>query len=43
MTERLRDAEDVGDEIRVGNLMPYTGPLSAFAAIGKLRRPISTW
>ena len=23
------------DEIRIGNLMPYTGPLSEFAAIGK--------
>jgi branched-chain amino acid transport system substrate-binding protein len=36
MTERLRAAEDVGDEIRVGNLIPYTGPLPAFAAIGKV-------
>ena len=22
-------------EIRIGNIMPYTGPLAAFAAIGK--------
>jgi branched-chain amino acid transport system substrate-binding protein len=36
MTESLRDAADVGDEIRIGNLMPYTGALSAFAAIGKV-------
>ena len=23
------------DEIRIGNIMPYTGPLAAFAAIGR--------
>src|SRR5712671_2679095 len=28
-----RSADD--EEIRIGNLMPYTGPLAEFAAIGK--------
>src|SRR5215475_12909872 len=35
MTEKPRDAATVGGEIRIGNVMPYTGHLSAFAAIGK--------
>ena len=35
MTEKPRDAPPVGGEIRIGNLMPYTGSLSAFATIGK--------
>ena len=31
-----RSDQSAGDtEIRIGNLMPYTGPLAAFAAIGK--------
>jgi branched-chain amino acid transport system substrate-binding protein len=34
MSEKPRDAASDG-EIRIGNLMPYTGPLSTFAAIGK--------
>ena len=29
-------------EIRIGNIMPYTGPLAAFAAIGRAEPPIST-
>src|SRR5882762_2472385 len=35
---RARLAPDLGgadDEIRVGNIMPYTGPLAAFATIGR--------
>ena len=31
-------APDLGgpdDEIRIGNIMPYTGPLAAFATIGR--------
>jgi branched-chain amino acid transport system substrate-binding protein len=35
MTEKPRDAAPAAGEIRIGNLMPYSGPLSAFAAIGK--------
>ena len=35
MTEKAREAVPPGGEIRIGNLMPYTGPLSVFAAIGK--------
>src|SRR6202171_4355695 len=37
----LTDADEVSDfgvsdaEIRIGNIMPYTGPLAAFATIGK--------
>ena len=34
MSEKPREPA-TSDEIRIGNLMPYTGPLSAFAAIGK--------
>ena len=33
-----RLAPDLGgpdDEIRIGNIMPYTGPLAAFASIGR--------
>ena len=30
-----RDQSAVEEEIRIGNLMPYTGPLAEFAAIGK--------
>ena len=29
-------------EIKVGNIMPYSGPASAYATIGKTERPIST-
>jgi hypothetical protein len=36
----LQPADDT--EIRIGNLMPYTGPLAEFSAIGRLKRPIST-
>src|SRR5215472_5366905 len=36
MTEKPRDSVPAGGEIRIGNLMPYTGALSAFAAIGKV-------
>jgi len=32
----LQRADDANDtEIRIGNLMPYTGPLAEFSAIGK--------
>src|SRR3974390_2763921 len=30
-----RDREQGDSEIRIGNLMPYTGPLAAFGAIGR--------
>lgn len=30
-----QDAAATDGEIRIGNIMPYTGPLAAFAAIGK--------
>jgi branched-chain amino acid transport system substrate-binding protein len=43
MTERPRDAADVGDDIRIGNLMPYTGVLSAFAAIGTAEASYFDW
>ncbi len=35
MSEKSRDPAVSDGEIRIGNLMPYTGPLSAYAAIGK--------
>lgn len=35
MSENPRDPAASGGEIRIGNLMPYTGPLSTYAAIGK--------
>ena len=30
-----QDTGTTGDEIRIGNIMPYTGPMAAFATIGK--------
>ena len=35
MSLKRGDQSTGDDEIRIGNLMPYTGPLSEFAAIGK--------
>lgn len=36
MSEKPRDPAATSDsEIRIGNLMPYTGPLSVYGAIGK--------
>ena len=35
MSLKRGDQSADDDEIRIGNLMPYTGPLSEFAAIGK--------
>ena len=35
MSLKRADQSAGEDEIRIGNLMPYTGPLSEFAAIGK--------
>jgi branched-chain amino acid transport system substrate-binding protein len=35
MSEKPRDSAASDGEIRIGNLMPYTGPLSSYAAIGK--------
>ena len=35
ISQRAREEGVTDDEIRIGNLMPYTGPLSAFGAIGK--------
>jgi branched-chain amino acid transport system substrate-binding protein len=35
------DQEVSDTEIRIGNIMPYTGPLAAFATIEKPKRPIS--
>jgi branched-chain amino acid transport system substrate-binding protein len=35
MSPKRADRSSGEDEIRIGNLMPYTGPLSEFAAIGK--------
>ena len=29
------DGAAVSDEIRIGNIMPYTGPLAAFSSIGR--------
>ena len=34
-SQRNREPDAAGAEIRVGNLMPYTGSLKAFGAIGK--------
>jgi len=30
-------------EIRIGQTMPYSGPVSAFGALGKARSAISRW
>src|ERR1700756_2469411 len=35
ISQRAREQGVTDDEIRIGNVMPYTGPLSAFGAIGK--------
>jgi ABC-type branched-subunit amino acid transport system substrate-binding protein len=35
MSENPRDPAASSSEIRIGNLMPYTGPLSGYAAVGK--------
>ena len=35
MSPKRADQSADNDEIRIGNLMPYTGPLAEFAAIGK--------
>jgi branched-chain amino acid transport system substrate-binding protein len=35
MADPVLDVGTTDPEIRVGNVMPYTGPLAAFAAIGK--------
>lgn len=35
VAQQAQDAGATEGEIRVGNIMPYTGPLAAFAAIGK--------
>jgi branched-chain amino acid transport system substrate-binding protein len=35
VADPLLDAGPTDSEIRVGNVMPYTGPLAAFGAIGK--------
>jgi branched-chain amino acid transport system substrate-binding protein len=33
--QQVPDAGSSADDIRIGNVMPYTGPLAAFATIGK--------
>src|SRR6201998_1761346 len=35
ISERVRDQAGTDTEIRIGNIMPYSGNLSAFGAIGK--------
>jgi branched-chain amino acid transport system substrate-binding protein len=35
MADPVLDVGAADSEIRVGNVMPYTGPLAAFSAIGK--------
>jgi len=35
ITQRAREQGVTDTEIRIGNVMPYTGPLQAFGAIGK--------
>jgi len=35
ISERVRDQGVTDTEIRIGNLMPYSGTLEAFGAIGK--------
>jgi branched-chain amino acid transport system substrate-binding protein len=35
ISQGAREPDVIGTEIRIGNLMPYTGALSAFGAIGK--------
>src|SRR6478736_5590495 len=35
MSPKRADQTAGDEEIRIGNLMPYTGPLAEFAAIGK--------
>ena len=38
ITERVRQQGVTDTEIRIGNLMPYSGNMEAFGAIGKLGR-----
>ena len=35
ISQRAREQGVTDNEIRIGNLMPYTGALEAFGAIGK--------
>jgi ABC-type branched-subunit amino acid transport system substrate-binding protein len=35
MTEPILGGGSIGDEIRIGTVMPYTGPLAAFSSIGR--------
>src|SRR3954454_2730545 len=35
VTQQIPDAGATDSEIRIGNIMPYTGPLAAFSAIGR--------
>ena len=35
ISQRHREQGVTDKEIRIGNVMPYTGPMAAFAAIGK--------
>src|SRR5215831_20496699 len=35
ISQRTRDPGVTDNEIRIGNVMPYTGALSAFGAIGR--------
>ena len=35
ITQQAQAAGVTDTEIRIGNIMPYTGPLAAFAAIGR--------
>jgi len=43
ITERVREPGVTDTEIRIGNIMPYTGPLAAFATSDGRKPPISTW
>ncbi|UEM14136.1 hypothetical protein J4G43_007760 [Bradyrhizobium barranii subsp. barranii] len=35
MSQQHAEQPASGDEIRIGNVMPYSGPLSEFGAIGQ--------
>ena len=42
VSERVRDEGVTVDEIRIGNLIPYSGSLKVFGAIGKAEAVYST-
>ena len=42
LAQKKYDTGATDTEIKIGNIMPYSGPASAYGVIGKTRPPIST-